>query len=195
MKPLSENVMNKFKGIKSIIIDMSSGQDRIDVDTMTATNIRTARSRKDPRSDETIADHTQQGYGAELTLRSIEETSPSAEISPFFKGLSYKKVMTDFYCEDIPCQMKTAIGSTLERNRKWYLSQSQFDSILESHSYYENIFLFKAERIKKYVYQYESFLMIDSSKFLNHIKPNKGPYSPYYFDYIEAVNKNSAIKL
>lgn len=195
MNLFSENTMTKFMNVKSFMIDMTSGEDRTDVDTMTASNIRTARRRKDPRSDATIAQHTQQGYGAELTLRSIEEVSPSAEISPYFKGLDYKKVMTDFYCEEIPCQMKTAIGSTLERNRKWYLSQSQFDSILGSHSYYKAIFLFKAECIKEYVYQYDAFLMIDANKFMNHVKPNKGPYSPYYFDYLEAINKGSAILL
>lgn len=195
MKLFSEGVMNKFKAIKSHEVDMSTGDWRKDVDTMTASNIRTARRRKDSRTDDVIAQHTQQGYGAELTLRSIEECSPSAEISPFFKGLDYKQVMTDFYCEDVPSQMKTAIGSTLERNRKWYLSQSQFDSILESHSCYESIFLFKAERLGPYLYSYDSFLMIDSHKFMQHIKINKGPYSPYYFDYVDAVMKGSAIVL
>lgn len=195
MKTFSDGVIAKFKAIKSHEVDMTEGDWRKDVDTMTATNIRTARRRKDPRSDDVISQHTQQGYGAELTLRSIEEVSPSSEISPFFKGLDYKKVMTDFYCEEIPAQMKTAIGSTLERNRKWYLSQSQFDSILESHSHYESIFLFKAERLRPYVYTYDSFLMIDAHKFMLHIKPNKGPYSPYYFDYVEAVLKGTAVVL
>ena len=195
MKTFSEGVMAKFKAIKSHEVDMTSGQFRKDVDTMAESNLRTARRRNDPRSSDLISQHTQQGYGAELTLRSIEEVTPSAEISPYFKGLDYQKVMTDFYCEGIPAQMKTAIGSTLERNRKWYLSQAQFDSILGSHTYYELIFLFKAERLKPYVYTYDAFIMIDSDKFMRHIKPNKGPYSPYYFDYEEAVMKGSAIVL
>ena len=197
MKMLSEQVLNKFKSIKSYKVDMSEGDARKEVDIMTETNIRTARRRNDRRTDDVVAQHTQQGYGAELTLRSIEEATPSAGISPYFKGLTYAKVMSDFYCEDIPCQMKTVIGTTLDRNRKWYISESQFKSILESHSYYENIFLFKAERVKPYVYTYGSFLMIDSSKFMLHLKPNKGTvvYSPYYFDYVEALMKGTAIAL
>ena len=195
MKLFSDDVMAKFKAIKSYEVDMSKGDSFKDVETMTQSNIRTARRRKDPRTDSVIAQHTQQGYGAELTLRSIEEVTPSAEISPFFKGLEYKQVMTDFYCEGVPSQMKTAIGSTLERNRKWYLSQAQFDSILASHSCYDSIFLFKAEYIRPYVFTYDSFIMIDSQKFMKHVKINKGPYSPYYFDYVEAILKNSAIIL
>lgn len=195
MKTFSENTFRNFLKIKSHVVDMRSGQDRLDVDTMTSTNIRTAARRKDPRSPEVIADHTQQGYGAELTLRSIPGVSPSEPISPYFKGLSYKGVMTDFYCENVPCQMKTAIGATLERNQKWYLSKPQFDSILQSHVHYENIFLFKAKKIAPYLYSYDSFLMIDSSRFMNHIKLNTGPYSPYYFDFNEALLKNSAVKL
>lgn len=186
MNSLSESAMEALAGL-NVVVNLVDH--KADLDMMTSTNWARERKRRGVRTEDVVRRHTAMGLGAEIAVQGTGHFKQCSPITEGAKGLSYVQRKQDVECEGRKLEIKTMNS----KYGRWYISDSQCESVLRSAILNDFFLLIEYDDLGGLKFRYRSRFLIDSSKIGKYIVANAGQYSQYVFDHLRAAKQGACI--